>query len=725
MSDNILGIGGGFPGYSTSTTEAAAIVMRQKSKIIKRVTQGEGVIGFMTSYELQMHAYNQYGNGGGYRDGYCFIAPMLQESYNDKKPVYWTQDNSWPVGTLSGVQIIPGSAARPAWHLPPLPMPVNACGFVHSNLTRETVQRYAPYGFDMRIAAVGGLSIGYKVRRDPDTKEFFIVSNSTPGGHVLSYMYRDVARLIPQPVDPSPFYYGVAVVALQSDDDIPIDLTPQMWHLYHEKHINATITPAHGTELGDGTYVFIVATPIGDRVLTEFTVQGVDHLEDGTEVFTDLPLIYPDPADIPDGYKDGQARYYYGPVHSDVYVTAVAEGIEIEDTIKAGIPQTIQMTSDECLMEEGSWALGDTNLPANVELSISDLGLISFYVPQDVYDGNPGGTYYLNVTFTGYSQVKALTLLITLEDSPAFGTVWEPLYTFPKTVVGITKASSGKWYITTTDKIYKSTDLETFDECPLVGTLDIGFSKVVEVGGQMVTSDRGAIWITDGLTDTFTRQNTWTIPSGLPVAAGVGGDTSLNLLWHTCQRVGGDTLVLLRDSLSGAEITQLRVNVGIHGLSPVPPKLLSNGNWFLSLPSSTGYKGYIYNGATFELVVSGSQNIVCLNPFVVDSRGRITLIGVNSVDVFFSRYSDDNGATWSDEVVLTAVTPEAICSLKPNYLLVSQNTFVGRSSNSLATLSKITPALNGSIKCFELDDREKFILAGTTGTTHNLYISRS
>lgn len=710
-------------GYSTYTTEGAAIVTRQKTSLVKRVVPNEGAVGFLTSYEQVGFLYNQYMNAGGTRNGFVQLYPLIQRSFLNKERVRWYQENSWPPGTFLGVKAIKDMVSVAALDAPPLSMPANVCGFAHGPLTRDTLIRYAPYGLSLQLIAQAGHVVTYEIRFVDG--EMIESTSSTSLGHVVGYIARTIEGASQQPPDPSPFYYAINVYAYQTPDEEVCVWPPLTWHLYHAKRINATITPAHGTELGDGTYVYIVATPIGDRVLTEFTVQGVDHLEDGTEVFTDLPLIYPDPADIPDGYKDGQARYYYGPVHSDVYVTAVAEGIEIEDTIKAGIPQTIQMTSDECLMEEGSWALGDTNLPANVELSISDLGLISFYVPQDVYDGDPGGTYYLNVTFTGYSQVKALTLLITLEDSPAFGTVWEPLYKFPKTVVGITKASSGKWYITTTDKIYKSTDLETFDECSLVGTLDIGFSKVVEVGGQMVTSDRGAIWITDGLTDTFTRQNTWTIPTGLPVAAGVGGDASLNSLWHTCQRSGGDTLVLLRNSISGAEITQLRVNTGIHGLSPVPPKLLSNGNWFLTLPSTNGYKGYIYNGATFELVVSGSQNIACLNPFVVDSRGRITLIGVNSVNVFFSRYSDDNGATWSDEVDLTAVTPEAICSLKPNYLLVSQNTFVGRSSDSLASLQQITPALDGSIKCFELDDREKFILAGTTGATHNLYISRS
>jgi hypothetical protein len=727
MSDNILEMGGGFPGYATATTEGAEILMRRISRITKRVTQGAGVIGFMTSYELQMYAYNQYGNAGGYCDGYCFIAPMLQESYNDKKPVYWTQDNFWPGGTVSGVKIIPGSAARPALHLPPLLMPANACGFVHSNLTREMVKRYAPYGFDMYILANGGLYIGYKVRRDPDTKELFLVSYPPiNGGHVLKYMYSDLVHLFPRPVDPSPFYYSVAVVALQSDDDIPIDLTPQTWHLYHAKHINATITPAHGTELGDGTYVYIVATPVGDRVLTEFTVQGVDHLEDGTEVFTDLPYIYPDPANIPDGYKDGQARYYYGPVHSDVYVTAVAEGIEIEDTIKAGIPQTIQMTSDECLMTDGSWALGDTNLPASVELSISDLGLISFYVPQDVYDGNPGGTYYLNVTFNGYSQTKGLTLLLTVEDAPAYGTVWEVLYDFPAPVRGIFQASNGTWYITTTNQIYKSTDLETFDACTLTGSVNTVLCQVVEIaGGKLVTSDRTAIWITDGVTDTFVRQDTWTIPNGSSGdAANVGGDPSSSIIWHTCLRVGGDHLVWARSSTTGAMTAELRLE-GIGFLSPVPPRLLSNGNWFISLPSNRGYRAYIFDGTSFSLVVSGTQTTLSQNPFEIDSTGRITLIGAKSFGVLFSRYSDDNGATWSDELAISASAPAAVLSLKPNYFLAAEGTYVGRTADSFASLTNISPALDGSITCFALNEYDKTILAGTTGTTHNLYISRS
>jgi hypothetical protein len=349
-------------------------------------------------------------------------------------------------------------------------------------------------------------------------------------------------------------------------------------------------------------------------------------------------------------------------------------------------------------------------------------------VPQDVYDGNPGGTYYLNVTFNGYSQTKGLTLLLTLEDSPAFGTVWEALYNFPAPVRGIFQASNGTWYITTTNQIYKSTDLETFDACTLTGSVESALCKVVEIaGGKLVTSDRTAIWITDGVTDTFVRQATWTIPNGMfsGSAANVGGDPSSSIIWHTCQRIGGDTLVWARNSTTGAVTAELRVDVGVHGLSPMPPRLLSNGNWFISLPSRTGYKAYIFDGTSFSLVVSGTQDAYSLNPFEIDSTGRITLIGAKSNEVFFSRYSDDNGVTWSDEVTASATPPAAMLSLKPNYFLLADGPSIRRTADSFASLTTISQALDGNTTCFAFNDYDKTILAGTKGTTHNLYISRS
>jgi hypothetical protein len=741
MSDNILEMGGGFPGYSTATTEGAAIVMRQISRITKRVTQGDGFIGFMTSYEFRMYAYHQYGNGGGYRDGYCLIAPMLRDSYNDKKPVYWTQDNSWPVGTVSGVQIIPGSAARPAWHLPPLLMPANACGFVHSNLTRETVKRYAPYGFDIHIMAVGGLYIRYKVRRDPDTKELFLAStNSTPSGHVLLYMYSDLVHLFPQPVNPSPYYYSVAVVALQSDDDIPIDLTPQMWHLYHEKHINATITPAHGTELGDGTYVFIVATPVGDRVLTEFTVQGVDHLEDGTEVFTDLPLIYPDPADIPDGYKDGQARYYYGPVHSDVYVTAVAEGIEIEDTIKAGIPQTIQMTSDECLMEEGSWALGDTNLPANVELSISDLGLISLYVPQDVYDGDPGGTYYLNVTFTGYSQTKGLTLLLTLEDSPAYGTVWTAQDLVDGGAVNdIFVDSNEDIYITTAAKVFKTDDdLTIFTELTLTGVIDTALGNIQELAdGRLILSDRNGIWIKAVGSDEFIRQGqVFTNWSGAPaMRLAAGPDDNYFFAIHT----GKNGLETYIDRFNIADLTTPAARyVNNETMLPFysPPIRAAENVWCFmvgGLPTA-GCALIRYDNGTFTRLIQDilvDTSGVGAGSFTMEDSGRIYLAvaDMDRVAVVFkchTRYSDDAGATWTDPVLATIGDNRetvSLTTLKEGYGVFGVGPNIYRSADAFATTTSVQ-VLDGTVNVIKMIKYRK-LLAGTTGATTNLYLSEA
>lgn len=722
--------------YSTGATIKLAQTAAQNSKL-------EGLVYFITHWPQRLDdtIAHQVWTAGAHHTGVCAFERLLEESQRTGEVASWMQPNPlkgagfhFGVYTLKRTPYLRKSIElfRPApfLHLP------SVQGHTVGPLTQEDEARYAPYGFSMTCWTDGGtltfhrVSYTYEeidgvwswVRHEEHTMslgEPFIAHTSSLAGQ----------KAPPFPLwGPYNYHVNVYVAKRYGDDKTEEELRGVRWTLYHTKKVNVEITPAHLTKYDDGVYVNIVVTPIGNRVITEFTVQGVDHLVDGTEINEATQIFYPDPENRPDGYKPGQARYLYGPIHSDIYVTAVAEGVEVEEPVKAGIPYTIQLTTDDCLVEAGSWELGDTNLPSSVTYSISELGLVDIYIPQDVYDGNPGGVYYLNVTFNGYSQTKGLTLLITVEDSPAYGTVWEVLYDFPAPVRGIFQASNGTWYISTTNQIYKSTDLETFDACTMTGSVNKALSQVVEIaGGKLVVSDKNAIWITDGVTDTFVRQDTWTILSDNVVeSAKVGGDPTSPIIWHTCTRLMGDTLVWARNSTTGAMTHELRVDMGVHGLSPVPPKLLPTGNWLISLPGvNKGYKVYLFNGSSFTLVATGAQTTASLNPFTIDSTGRITLVGVNSLGVFFSRYSDDNGVTWSDEVNISASAPAAIICLKEGYFLTGQSSNVMRTADGFANLVSITPALDGNITCFALNEYDKTILAGTLGTTHNLYISRS
>lgn len=127
-----------------------------------RIIDKPFTIGFLTFWEQYFvpGMFNQYGLGGGWRDGFKNIAPMIQKAYQTGKTVVWRQENAWPMGTFVGVATIfgrsefmgtPSPMGMSELFAPPLVQAMNLAGFVMGPLSKDAVALNAPYGFALSI----------------------------------------------------------------------------------------------------------------------------------------------------------------------------------------------------------------------------------------------------------------------------------------------------------------------------------------------------------------------------------------------------------------------------------------------------------------------------------------------------------------------------------------------------------------------------------------------
>jgi hypothetical protein len=384
--------------------------------------------------------------------------------------------------------------------------------------------------------------------------------------------------------------------------------------------------------------------------------------------------------------------------------------------------------------------LGDTNLPASVELSISDLGLISFYVPQDVYDGNPGGTYYLNVTFTGYSQTKGLTLLLTLEDSPAYGTVWTAQDLLAGGAVkDIFVDSNEDIYITTAAKVFKTDDdLNIFTELTLTGVIATALGNIQELAdGRLILSDRNGIWIKAVGSDEFIRQGqVFTNWSGAPaMRLAAGPDDNYFFAIHS----SNTGLVTYIDRFNIADLTTPAARYvndeTLLPFYPAPIRAAENVWCFMVGGGATAGCALIrYDNGTFTRLIQDilvDTSGIGAGSFTMEDSGRIYLAvaDFDRVAVVFkchTRYSDDAGATWTDPVLATiGSNPETVSltTLKEGYGVFGVGPDIYRSADAFATTT-LVQVLNGTVNVIKMIKYRK-LLAGTTGATTNLYLSEA
>ena len=139
--------------------------------------------------------------------------------------------------------------------------------------------------------------------------------------------------------------------------------------------------------------------------------------------------------------------------------------------------------------------------------------------------------------------------------------------------------------------------------------------------------------------------------------------------------------------------------------------MLPDGSWLITFPGGS-YKVFRYTraGGFVELIsgtVWGSENLLYR-----EANGRVVFIGNESSTQWFSRYTTDGGATWSDKTLLTVSLNNQVISaqpLKKNYLVVGASTFsqIFRSTDTLATVTLVATNLGGEVR---------WIIKRSTGT---------
>ena len=559
------------------------------------------------------------------------------------------------------------------------------------------------------------------------------------------YIHVEIRKDIKSPFESPPYKWPGPPAGIQplaklhvtasftEGEDAPEIEMPTLYHLYHETKIGAEISPADGTALWPGQLVTIDAWPTNGRTLTLFTVNkdgepAEEKLPDALiSNYTDLDAEGITPGET---YMDGQARDVHGPVTADVYVSAIADAIEIEGELDPSDPSglTIQMTTTDCLVESGSWELGDTNLPASVSYSISVDGLITLTMSENIWDGIQGGEYYIFVTFNGYTDTQTIKLIITIPPLPAYGTVWTPIAPtsgLTQDVNDILLAQDGTLYFLGEDKIWTSTDLAEFTEVPLSGTVDTEFGVLGEASdGRIVAMDKTRLWLKDTGSDTFVRQTTGPIPlSGKSYY--VTADPASSSVFIT-DDYGSVGRIREWDLDTSTEVDYYDVVTGLNGWVRTKGVRADDGSWVFIGGKTGGYAvSRINEGVETQVIPNTSaygNNQGCIYK---EPDGRIYMLTSKDATNAVFRYSDDNGVTWTDE----ALTPcsgatRAATYLKPDYAVFASLDDVRRTDDAFVTNTNVQTLDGTTISSFCRLENFK-ILCGTNGTTTNLYISEA
>ncbi len=623
--------------------------------------------GILTWKDLSLDIYCQYfaGSSWGGQGFWSIFQAIGAAKKSSRKVAVKFFDTQWPLGTVVGVYTAPREGIQKALRKLDLPIvtirPFYFGGGV-STIDLDIMKALAPYGFiaELFIAGVYWNRVGVSVDTNMAGEEYvrYTVIEEAFGAPVCQYAFNSA------PKGTSPYYIRLTLALKNEQGEYtPFEPLP-VFFLYHTKKINANIYPAHGTMLSPGQQVHIIAEPIADRTLTEFTVQSEDKLTEATRVYTDVATKG---ITTPYGYDDPKkAKYTYGPVSSDVFVTAVAEGVEIEKPLPTGIPYTIQMTTTDCLVEANSWAIEGSDLPEAVTRSISVDGAISLFVPEDIYEEVPGGRFYIDVTFTGYAQEKALRVWVTLNPVPAYGTIWAAVATLPEIPVMVFEDSSGNVYVSSGTGIRKAgANLASFDEVTLTGTRTGAFGGIAEgPNGRLFlaetsygTTANGRIWTKDPSENSFTRREDWEKFSSFWSCSPTwisahpdseiflhGSNTSFGTMGHK---------IWARDTSTGASLhtVSLAEHGTFEGFSR-PGVLQSDGTWLITIPGINGYTVLKYTPTVgFSTVLTGTVSTKSNNLLYKEYDGTVVLIGNKSSSQWFVRTSSDLGETWTDETL--------------------------------------------------------------------------
>lgn len=568
----------------------------------------------------------------------------------------------------------------------------------------------------------GNTTLGFgskvKTRQFGNGLYMFFVGTQSPNVNTIGYTANPAGH--------------VWVILKNSADEVVPDADdfPNIYHLYHVIKQGTEIYPAHGTALWEGQQVQIKTVPLAGRELISFTIDSVEQLPDAIKDYSDateeqLELM---------GYMLGQAESGVARVTADVYVSSIATTDEEEFDVPAGIEFFKQFFSDDCYLSS-TWAITYSDLPETVEATIdASTGLLRIYVPPDVYNGNPGGVYHIEVLFTGFSETVAKAYKITLLPMPAYGTVWTSKALMAGGAVkDIFEASDNTIYITTAAKVFKTTDLATFTELTLTGSIASYLGNIQEVAdGRLILSDRNGIWIKAVGSDEFIRQGqVFTNWSGAPaMRLAAGPDDNYFFAIHS----SNTGLVTYIDRFNIADLTTPTAryvnNETMMPLYPAPIRAAENVWCFMVGGAPTAGCALIrWNGSAFALLsadILTDTNGVGAGSFSLDPDNLLTLVVADYASEYKlqMRHSSDAGATWTDAQLSTLPTgSEAIslASLIAGYGVYGQDNRIMRTANDYVTVANVQ-TLDGTVNVIRKLHNQK-LLAGTAGTSTNLYLS--
>lgn len=621
----------------------------------------------------------------------------------------------YPFGTFIGARGYGNGGARSLfsamqpWSLPPINQGAKFFGF-RNGTTQAQINMFAPHGGYIFGGIKGFATILSEVYKDGENM-ILRTLDEYRGASWYSYL---ATREGFSPHDM--FLY----IKIKETPDEPFVPPFPTYTLYHRTKVAADIEPAHGTRLAAGQIVNIRAIPNTGRQLTSFKVDTTELLPDAIKTYADLAFL---PAADRARYPSGLGETNYGPVSADVYVDAIADAVEIEETIVAGIPQTIQMYTTDCF--DGTWSLGDSDLPASVTKSIDSTGLITLFYPEDVYDGNPGGTFYLDVLFEGFSQTIWKRLIIQILDIPAYGTVWSELTNLGAGGVnGLIEDTNGDLYVVTASKVFKSTDGIIFSEVTMTGTKVGNFGDIaITANGNLFVSDLTGLWKKTPAESGFTRlsetfSNYWSI--GL---VRLGADSLSNelIVLHT-SGTGFNPLVTVFNTETMSKIVN-GVKLGLGGGTTTnisrKPTRYDSDTWILNgaKNGSTTLGTYKHSTQTVTETLLTNPLVGVYMPEVGKAWAAVQIPASSNSKIL---ESTDGGASWTQAIASVALgnTGEKfLLKLKQGYALHFDGKNIKRTTNNWSSLSTIV-TLPSAINCVLAAESRVLYLGTASGKVY-------
>lgn len=313
--------------------------------------------------------------------------------------------------------------------------------------------------------------------------------------------------------------------------------------------------------------------------------------------------------------------------------------------------------------------------------------------------------------------------------SSVFGNNWRALTDLgTEPVKHIFEASDGAVYISTTSKIFKTTNLIDFTEMTLVGTRSGTFGNLVEISSnRIVCADRYAVWIKPDGSDTFTRKTTTTWTNLQDTNLAIGGHPGSNqVIIFTSAGAAAQRLAVYNADTDIQIYGWGYFNPEYYAYAPYMfPIRANNGEWILTLRlgevSIAKFNGSAISNILTMNVYNAAEKAIMYHE--TDS-GLLYLIAQKNSTQSAIIESSDNGNTWTSEVLVNTPPLSSYkkgISLANNICLISFDNEIYRSTNKLINRTLAYTA-SESINAFGLLSNGKIIAGGINGA---LFISES